>query len=234
MRGHDHFFTKSMSRIKVAKEFFEGSLPKGIKEKVDLNTLKLLPTRFIDNELAEGTMDILYSVDFEGTLGYLYVLCEHQSTPDHLMNLRMQKYMLRICSEHQKKHPKKKLPLIYPMLLYSGKRNYNAPLLFWELFEDEGLAKQFFTSPMHMVDVNKIPEKKIREHIYSGLMLHFLRKIHEKDILPFIKELVGIIQIISEKDFTYIQDLLLYILEKGESSEMDQVLITFQKAVTKK
>lgn len=233
IKAHDHFFTKSMSRIKVAKEFFQDALPANIQEKINLNTLKPLPTRFIDNELAEGTVDLLYSVDFNGKEGYLYVLCEHQSTPDNLISLRMQKYMLRICSEHADKHPKKKLPLIYPILLYTGKKKHTAPLLFWKLFEDPELAKSFFTEPIQLIDASKVvDDQKIRGHMYAGLMLHFLHKIHEKEILPYIKEFAGIIHMISEKDFTYIQDLLLYILEKGESKEMNQVLLTFQKAVT--
>ena len=37
---------------------------------------------------------------------------------------------------------------------------------------------------------------------------------------------------ISEKDFIYIEDLLIYILEKGESKQMEEVLLTFQETVT--
>ena len=63
-------------------------------------------------------------------------------------------------------------------------------------------------------------------------MLYFLYKIHEKEILPYIKAYAEIIKLIGEKDFTYIEDLLIYILEKGESEKMEEVLITFQETVS--
>lgn len=220
-----------MSRINVAREFFEDTLPADILKKVDLNTLKPLPTNFIDNTLSEGIVDLLYFVDFKGTTGYLWVLCEHQLTPDRLITLRMQKYILRICSDHLKKNPSTKLPLIYPMLLYTGKAKYNAPLSLWELFEDSELAKKFFTKPVQLIDVSKLTEEELKSKAYAGLMLHFLQKIHEKEILPYIEAYKEIIKMISEKDFTYIEDLLIYVLEKGESKRMEEVLITFQETV---
>ena len=232
VKGHDHFFKKSMSRINVACEFFENALPADILQKVYLNTLKALPTSFIDNTLSEGVVDLLYSVDFKGATGYLWVLCEHQSTPDRLITLRMQKYMLRICSDHLKKNPSAKLPLIYSMLLYTGKAKYNTPLSFWELFEEPESAKKFFTKPVQLIDVSKLTEEELKSKAYAGLMLHFLQKIHEKEILPYIKAYKEIIKMISEKDFTYIEDLLKYVLEKGESKRMEKVLLTFQETVT--
>ena len=66
IKSHDHLFKKAMSRIKVAREFFEDALPDHILQKIDLNTLKTLPTNFVDNTLSEGTVDLLYSVDFKG------------------------------------------------------------------------------------------------------------------------------------------------------------------------
>ena len=232
VKSHDHLFKKAMSRIKVAREFFENALPSHILQKVDLDTLKTLPTNFVDNTLSEGTVDLLYSVNFGGSKGYLWVICEHQSTPDRLITLRMQKYMLRICSDHLKKNPNDKLPLIYPVLLYSGKVRYNAPLSFWELFEEPEEAKKFFTEPVQLIDVSKLSEEELKKKAYVGLMLHFLYKIHEKEILPYIKAYAEIIKLIGEKDFTYIEDLLIYILEKGESKKMEEVLITFQETVS--
>ena len=117
------------------------------------------------------------------------------------------------------------------MLLYTGKAKYNAPLSFWELFEDSELAKKFFTKPVQLIDVSKLSEEELKRHAYSGLMLHFLAKIHEKEILPYIEAYKEIIKMISEKDFTYIEDLLIYILEKGRSEKMTEVISTFQETV---
>ena len=224
IKGHDHFFKQSMSRIRVAREFFETYLPQEVLELVDLNTLKNINTSFVDSALGEGTVDLLYSVKINNTEGYFWVLCEHQSTQDKLMTLRMQKYMLRICSDHIKNNPGSKLPLIYPLLVYSGKSKYTAPLLFWDLFEIPELAKSFFTEAVQLVEVSKIPEELIRKKIFSGLMLYFFQKIHEPDILPYIKNASSMILEISEKDLYYLIDVLQYILNKGEGDNAEAVV----------
>ena len=101
-------------------------------------------------------MDLLFSVNFNDKTGYIWILTEHQSKPDLLISLRMQKYMLRICSEHLKNNPKSNLPAIYPILFYSGQVKYSSPMSFWDLFEDPTLAKSFFTKPIQLIDVSKL------------------------------------------------------------------------------
>ena len=233
VKGHDHFFKQSMSRIRVAREFFETYLPSKILALIDLKTLQNVNTSFVDSTLGEGIVDLLYSVEIHGTKGYFWILCEHQSTQDKMMTLRIQKYMLRICSDHIKKHPGSKLPLIYPLLVYSGKPKYTAPLLFWDLFEVPELAKSFFTEEVQLVEVSKIPEELLRKKIFVGLMLYFFQKIHEPDILPHIKHASSILFKISKKDFSYVIDVLQYILYKGESDNPEEVVSLIKESLSK-
>ena len=119
LKGHDHFFKQSMSRPYVAKDFFETHLPKEVREFADLSTLAIVNTNFIDSALGEGIVDLLYSVQIQGKLGYL-ILCEHQSTQDKLITFRILKYAIQIWGNHIAKKPGTKLPLIYPLIVYSG------------------------------------------------------------------------------------------------------------------
>ena len=128
VKPHDGFFKKSMYRADVAAEFFQLALPSQVLNIIDLNTLQYVNANFLDNTLGEGTVDLLYTVNFKGKTGYLWILCEHQSSQDNTITLRMQKYMLRICTQHLKENPGTKLPLIYPMLAYSGKPHYSSSL----------------------------------------------------------------------------------------------------------
>src|SRR4051812_6517281 len=101
-QAHDGFFKKSMSNPNVAREFFEFHLPAMIKDKVNLDTLKLQKESFLDNILGQGIVDMLFEVQFGQDLGYLTLLVEHQNKPDPLMPFRIYKYMLRICDNHLK------------------------------------------------------------------------------------------------------------------------------------
>ena len=221
-----------MYRADVAAEFFQLALPSQVLNIIDLNTLQYVNANFLDNTLGEGTVDLVYTVNFKGKTGYLWLLCEHQSSQDHTITLRMQKYMLRICTQHLKENPGTKLPLIYPILAYSGKTQYSSSLSFWDMFDDKELAETFFTKPIQILEISKLSEENLRNNINSGLMLYFLQKIHEQDILPFIKSFANIIEQISLKDFQYIEDLLVYVLEKGESKTPEDVVKVLQDIVS--
>ena len=149
VKSHDRFFKKSMSYPEIAHEFFKSYLPKEVLEIIDLSTLKQESSSFLSNELGEGVSDVLYSVKYGEESGYISILLEHQSTSDRLITFRIQKYMLRLCEEHLrkqkgKKNSEKTLPNIYPVILYTGNKKYTAPRSFYELFENEELAKKFF------------------------------------------------------------------------------------------
>ena len=81
--AHDKAFKASMSDLRVARDFLHHHLPEVIQEKIDLNTLTLHPTTFIDPELRQLVSDVLYSADFkdQSNRAFLYITIEEQSTP---------------------------------------------------------------------------------------------------------------------------------------------------------
>jgi predicted transposase/invertase (TIGR01784 family) len=229
---HDAFVKKFMSRKEVATEFFAANLPQDILKITDLSSFKQEKSDFIDNTLGHGIVDLLYSVKFNNQTGYVSVLLEHQSTPDKLMTFRIQKYMLRICDAHLKKHPKSKLPVIYPIIFYTGKTKYTAPLSFWELFSEPKLAKQSFTDQIQLLELRSVKDIDLRNRYHSGIMMYLMSKIYQKDILPFLDVLLPILQTISKENFNLVEDMLYYILENAESQKKEEVLSFFEKAVS--
>ena len=61
-------------------------------------TLTLLEGTFLDDTLCESESDLLYEVEYIGTQEtvWLYLLFEHQSSPDAWMRFRLLKYCCRI------------------------------------------------------------------------------------------------------------------------------------------
>ncbi|WP_074168147.1 Rpn family recombination-promoting nuclease/putative transposase [Candidatus Arsenophonus triatominarum] len=82
---HDAVFRQFLSEKKTAKDFFEIWLPDEIKALCDLDSLKVESGSFVDSEMKNYQSDILYFVKTEKEQGYIYLLIEHQSTPDKLM-----------------------------------------------------------------------------------------------------------------------------------------------------
>lgn len=161
------------------------------------------------------------------------LLVEHQSTQDYKMPLRIMKYILRICDDYLKKNKGRKIPLIYPILFYGGVTKYVAPLSLWSLFNNSERAKEFITKPIQLVETNKFRKEDIRGRDYAGLMMYFMSKISERDIFPFLHEVIeSITKISKDGDIEYIESILYYILDKADSEKVDGIFSEFKKAVT--
>lgn len=81
-----------LTQIDNARDFFDIHLPEHIRSLCDFNTLALTNSSFIDKKLRSRLSDVLYTVQTEVGDGYLYLLIEHQSTPDKLMSWRLMHY----------------------------------------------------------------------------------------------------------------------------------------------
>ncbi len=70
---HDKLFKQSMSDIRVARDFFMHHLPQTVLDVVNLQTLKLSPNSYVDENLAAYSSDVLYEVEQkDGKRVYLY------------------------------------------------------------------------------------------------------------------------------------------------------------------
>ena len=229
---HDSFIKQAMSKPKVAREFFEVYLPANIRAKVDLTTLQPQKESFIEKTLGISYVDMLFKVNFGEEEGYLYLLLEQQSQPDRMMALRLHKYMLHICSNHIEKHQGAKyLPLVYPLVFYTGKARYNAPLTIWDLFKETELAKSFFVEPFKLIELHKIEDDELRKHVWSGTMAFIMKHIFARDILPFLRVIAPLLKEIGEQNIIYIENVLWYLLEKAESSSVEKVIDFFKEIV---
>jgi predicted transposase/invertase (TIGR01784 family) len=162
---HDKLFKQAMMDIHVAKEFFETHLPEEILQKVDLSTLRFENCSFIDEAFKGSEADVVYSVMIDGTVAYFYLLCEHQSEVDDMICFRLLVYTVRLMEMHGKRYPKRPLPIVYPLVIYTGKKPWDAPRVIYDLFGDQKeLAKQVLSQPYQLIDVHRISDAELRCH----------------------------------------------------------------------
>ncbi|WP_250311074.1 Rpn family recombination-promoting nuclease/putative transposase [Rickettsia endosymbiont of Oedothorax gibbosus] len=227
---HDEIFRKSMENPIVAKEFLATHLPKDVLALIDSTSLKLEKDSFIEPDLSETISDVLFSVKFNDQDGYIFLLLEHQSTVDKMMAFRLFKYMINICDLYLTTNPKaKSLPLIYPLILYNGKKKYNASLNIWNLFTHPDLARGFWTNDCQLINVHDIPDEELKEKVWSGILLFFLKHIHERQLLKRWQEISHLLPKLSEITIGYdhIRNLLQYTLifiEQNDKIELEKIL----------
>ncbi len=77
---HDAVFKKIMSYPEMARDFLDIHLPPALREMCDLQTLKLEPGSFIEQDLRAFYSDVLWSLKTLEGQGYIYCVIEHQST----------------------------------------------------------------------------------------------------------------------------------------------------------
>ncbi len=196
---HDSYFRSAMSDVRVATEFFQQHLPAPIRQVVNLNTLELQKSSFIDEGLQSSMADILYAVQLNEQPGYLYTLVEHQRKPDPLMPYRILRYQLRIMDQHLKKHHKQPLPVIVPLVFYNGEQLYPYSTDLFDLFgSQERLARQTLLQPFTLVDVTQIPDEKLKQLQWAGIMEFTQKHIFARDFMPFLRELIPLLKRLHE------------------------------------
>ncbi|WP_375333752.1 Rpn family recombination-promoting nuclease/putative transposase [Candidatus Tisiphia endosymbiont of Xenochironomus xenolabis] len=227
---HDEIFRKSMENPIVAKEFLATHLPKDVLALIDSTTVKLEKDSFIEPDLSETISDVLFSVKFNDQDGYIFLLLEHQSTVDKMMAFRLFKYMINICDRYLTTNPKaKSLPVIYPLIIYNGKKKYNASLNIWNLFSHPDLARGFWTNDYQLINVHDIPDEELKKKVWSGILLFFLKHIHERQLLKRWQEISHLLPKLSKITIGYdhIRNLLSYTLtfiEQNDKIELEKIL----------
>ena len=187
---HDAFFKHCLGNLDLAREYLQMNLPGCIQAELDLSTLEREQDSFVDASLKKKMADMLFSCKTKnGQPALVYLLCESQSTPDYLMSLRLKNYTSAIEVRHFAKNPKsKKLPLIYPMVIYNGKKKHTAPRSLHEISEYPEIAKKLLYEDYHLIDLSKFPDDALRKKKWAGTMMFFMKHIFDSDFKALLRQ----------------------------------------------
>ncbi|AFC71445.1 Rpn family recombination-promoting nuclease/putative transposase [Rickettsia australis] len=219
---HDKFFQKALENPFVAREFFNMHLPSNIKTLFSPATLTLENDSFIELSLKESITDVLFSVEINNSESYLYLLLEHQSGSDHLMAFRLFKYMLNIAERHSNLYPNsKKFPFIYPLVFFNDNQKYTAPLNLWDLFENSELVKVTWSNAYQLVDLQNIPDEKLKENPWLAVLQILMKYIHEPNLFDKWQEISSCLTIIANSNtgVDYIKSALSYSLTQIDQTD---------------
>ena len=119
---HDALFKATFGQPDIARSELQLVLPADVLAHLELATLEVLPGSFVDEALQHTHTDLLYAVRSKrGPEALVYVVFEHQSSPDATMPFRLLRYLVRVWERWLRDHPDaKKLPIVLPVLLHHG------------------------------------------------------------------------------------------------------------------
>ena len=134
---HDRLFRAVFSDADEAASLLQAGLSSVIRDSFDWTTLTLLDGTFIDEDLQRSQSHLLYQVEHTktGQTVSMYLLFEHQSTPDPWMPLKLLRYCCRIWEAGRRDDPAgSELRPIVPVVFYQRARGWSHSAEFADLF----------------------------------------------------------------------------------------------------
>lgn len=213
---HDAVFKTFLRHPETARDFLQIHLPASLRELCDLQTLKLESDSFIEENLRAYYSDVLWSVNTTEGNGYIYVVIEHQSTPDAHMAFRLMRYAVAAMQKHLDAGHQQ-LPLVVPMLFYHGATTpYPWSLNWLDCFADPQLASELYISPFPLVDVTVIPDDEIVRHRRVALLELIQKHIRQRDLMGIVEQLTTIL-LSGDANDRQLKTLFNYLLQTGNA-----------------
>lgn len=149
---HDDFFYQVMSRKEQAHIFLGLFLPLYIRAEANLSQITLYQSKHLSDEGIDLYNDVLYRCPLaQGQMGYFFVMCEHQSTPEAQMPLRLLKYNIATIEDHLHQGHEH-FPVVVNIVFYHGKRPWNYSTAFVDYYKNPKLgAQSLYMAPFTLV-----------------------------------------------------------------------------------
>lgn len=218
---HDAAFRQFLKLPGIARDFMEIHLPAELRALCDLSTLKLENSSFVEENLRQYFSDVLYSLKtVSGDDGYVQVLIEHQSSPDKHMAFRMIRYAVAAMQSHLDAGHKT-LPLVIPILFYTGKRSpYPYSTNWLQEFADPARAKNLYSSDFPLIDITVIPDEEIMEHRSMAALTLLQKHIHQRNLAELMDKLVALL-LTGYLASPQVVVLINYIIQAGDTADAE-------------
>lgn len=185
---HDRLIHGMLEDLTIARAALETLLPQDILAVLDLSSLRRLPADFVGELLEEMRGDLLFEVQrLDGARTLIYVLLEHQSSPDHHMARRLLRYMSEIWQVCSLQRPQERLlPPILPVVFYHGPVPWHPSTRLQDQVRVEGLPAEVlklipdFSYLLH--DVSKIPDDDLRGNACWHLTRLLFKYVYREEL----------------------------------------------------
>lgn len=217
---HDAVFKTFLTHPETARDFLEFHLPTSLRCLCNMNTLKLESGSFIDEDLRAYYSDVLWSLKTTEGDGYIYVVIEHQSTPDAHMAFRLMRYAMATMQRHLDAG-NKKLPLVIPLLFYHGVQTpYPFTLCWLDEFEDPEVARALYNAAFPLVDITVVSDDEIMQHRRMALLELIQKHIRQRDLLGLVEKFVALL-VTGYANDSQLKSLFNYIMCSGDTERFN-------------
>ena len=136
MNIHDSGYKKLFSNQTIFRQLLETFVNQEWVDNLDFASCEPLDKSFISEHYKETESDLIYKIQFHDREVYIYILIEFQSTVEPFMALRVLNYITNFYMDFLvNNRDVKKLPAVFPIVLYNGEAPWTAPVNLSALIE---------------------------------------------------------------------------------------------------
>ena len=197
-RSHDRFFRRVFSQREPARELLREYLPAEVAQLLDLDSLEITDSSYIEDDLRGHVADLVLRVRLQdGRRAVVYVLVEHKSVPDRWVALQLLRYMIRIWDDYRRQARSLPLPPIIPLVFHQGRRGWNLPTDFAALVDaPRELAPHVPDFGYLLIDLTRFSDPDVRGPptvtVPLLLMLHIFDDDLEARLVAVLMPVAGI------------------------------------------
>ncbi len=192
MNIHDSGYKRLLSNRTIFRQLVETFVNEEWVQSLDFDTSEPLDKSFISEHYKETESDLIFKIQGHDREVYIYILIEFQSTVDEFMALRVLNYITNFYMDFVANNSGvKKLPAVFPIVLYNGNAPWTAPVNISELIEQTPPLGRFALDFEYFLIAENEFSKEALLNIRNIVAILFLAESHY-DIEALKTELVNL------------------------------------------
>ena len=204
---HDKIFRTVLDRKSDALALIN----KALNTQLEVQDIEKYNSSFINKVFQNREADIVYKIKDRS----IFILIEHQTKVDYLMPYRILEYEVAIMQSaidlDKIKNKESKIPLVIPIVLYTGNKKWNAKKYLEENQEKiEGIENGL--GNYNLIDINELTEKDLLEdNSFISKMMLIEKSKNTENIVEILEKIV---KITKEEDKDTLRSIISIILEE--------------------
>ena len=204
---HDKIFRTVLDRKSDAIALIN----KALNTQLEVQEIEKYNSSFINKVFQNREADIVYKIKDRS----IFILIEHQTKVDYLMPYRILEYEVAIMQSaidlDKIKNKESKIPLVIPIVLYTGNKKWNAKKYLEENQEKiEGIENGL--GNYNLIDINEMTEKELLEdNSFISKMILIEKSKNTENIVEILEKIV---KITKEEDKETLRRIISIILEE--------------------
>ena len=193
----DEIYKRLFAFPRMVEDLMRGFAAREWAAAIDFSTLRKLPAEYVSDELRKRVGDTVWAVRIRDGR-YLLAMLEFQSRDDPMMALRILAYTSLLYQEVVRNNAPvldtaRRLPDVFPVVLYNGTTPWKAPREFADLVQPAGLALETYrpSQRYHVLDEHHVAEEDLPEPNLVTAMIRLER-------IESPSDLVGVVDLLRE------------------------------------